>query len=81
MGLTCIEREEENRWVGRIFEGKAEDGTAQYTYAVIAPLQYEQGHSVTPVADTAARTTFRTLDEARTAMRSELHRRTGTGSA
>lgn len=76
-GLTCVEREEENRWVGRVFESKTEDGAAQYTYSVIPPLQFQQGHSVTPAPDTSTHAVFPTLDEARTAMRSELHRLTG----
>lgn len=73
--LTCILREEENRWTGRVYESRTDDGALQYTYAVIAPLRFEGGHVVTAVSDIATDKTYHTLDEVQSAMRHALHQR------
>ncbi len=73
--VTCILREEENRWIGRIYESRPEGGAVQYTYEVIPPLQFQQGHVVAAAADTSARKAYSNLDEAQSAMRSALHQR------
>jgi uncharacterized protein (DUF2147 family) len=73
--LTCILREEENRWTGRVYESKLEDGMFQYTYAVIAPLRFEAGHAITAVLDPAADKIYRDPVEVVSAMRHELHMR------
>jgi hypothetical protein len=71
--LTCVLREEENRWVGRIYESRPDGGAAQYTFEVIPPLKFQQGHVVAAALDTSARKAFSNLDEAQAAMRSALH--------
>lgn len=71
--MTCVLREEENRWVGRIFENRPEGGTVHYTYEVLPPLRFQQGHVVAAELDTSARTSYSTMDEAQTAMRNTLH--------
>jgi hypothetical protein len=71
--MTCVLREEENRWVGRIYENRPEGGTVHYTYEVVPPLRFQQGHVVAAELDTSARKSYSNLDEAQTAMRSALH--------
>ncbi|HEY0071917.1 MAG TPA: hypothetical protein VGE04_18300 [Chloroflexia bacterium] len=71
--LTCVLREEENRWIGRIYESRPEGGAVEYTYEVIAPLRFQQGHVVAAALDTTARKAYSNLDEAQSAMRSALH--------
>lgn len=73
--LTCILREEENRWVGRVYESRTEDGALQYSYAVIAPLRFEAGHVVAAVSDVATDKTYSNLAEVQSAMRHALHQR------
>ena len=70
---TCVLREEENRWVGRIYENRPEEGAVHYTFEVIPPLQFKQGHVVAAALDTSARKAYSNMDEAQTAMRSALH--------
>ena len=79
--LTCILREEENRWIGRLYESRADDGVVQYTYDVIAPLKFQQGHVVTAELDSSTHKTYRDLGEAQTAMRSALHQRAENGTS
>lgn len=71
--LTCVLREEENRWVGRIYENRPEGGAVHYTYEVVPPLRFKLGHVVAAELDTTARKSYGNLDEAQTAMRSALH--------
>ena len=71
--LTCVLREEENRWVGRIYENRPEGGTVHYTYEVIPPLRFQRGHVVAAELDTSARKSYSNMDEVQAAMRSALH--------
>jgi hypothetical protein len=70
---TCILREEENRWVGRLYENRPDDSGVHYTFEVIPPLRFQQGHVVPEDVDSSVRKTYSNLTEAETAMRHALH--------
>ncbi|MEA2574969.1 MAG: hypothetical protein QOH93_2267 [Chloroflexia bacterium] len=73
--LTCILREEENRWIGRVYESKFEGGGFQYSYGILAPLRFEGGHAFTAISAIATDKTYHDRAEVETAMRHELHER------
>ncbi len=72
--MTCVLREEENRWVGRLYENRPEGGGVHYTFEVIPPLRFQQGHVLPEAVDISARKTYSSLNEAQSAMRTALHR-------
>ncbi|HEX8599569.1 MAG TPA: hypothetical protein VF952_13765 [Chloroflexia bacterium] len=71
---TCVLREEENRWVGRLYEKRPDGEPVQYTFEVIPPLRFQQGHVIPEEVDTAVRKIYSSFDEGQSAMRSALHR-------